>query len=63
MTAEEFLNDKYQNDLNSYQDNVESLIEFAKHHVAQALKEIYEQNEEILDKSFIINSYPLTNIK
>ena len=48
MTAEEFLNDKYQNDLNSYQDNVESLIEFAKHHVEQALKEVYEQNEEIL---------------
>lgn len=50
---------------------VENILEFilkerkayAELHVKAALKAVYEQNEEILDKTFIINAYPLTNIK
>lgn len=65
MTAEEFLEKQKYWDIDRLAkwEVEKAMIEFAKYHVEQALKEVYEQNEEILDKSFIINSYPLTNIK
>jgi hypothetical protein len=39
------------------------LIEFAKLHVTEALNEVYLQNEEILSKEIVMNSYSLNKIK
>lgn len=61
-TAEEFLKEKYQADLNSFQDNVEHLKEFAEMHVKAALKEARRIVEESNGES-ILNAYPLDNIK
>jgi hypothetical protein len=40
-----------------------SLITFAKLHVTEALNEVYLQNEEILSKEIVMNSYSLNKIK
>jgi|Laugresu1bdmlbsd_1035121.scaffolds.fasta_scaffold04663_3 hypothetical protein len=65
-----------ENNHDSHVDIEEMLIEFAKLHVEQALKEASEKGEigdgdfisdghyeKFIDKESILNSYPLTNIK
>ena len=76
-TAEEFLRKKYNNDFNSFSDNVESIIEFAKLHVDASKKEFLKYGfgrymEHAFDKyptrvpideDSISNVYPPENIK
>ena len=68
-TAEEFLTNKYKFDLNSFQDNVEHLKEFAELHVEAARKEFKMVFSEIDDvypfmkDDKLSDIYPLTNIK
>ena len=65
-TAEEFLTNKYEFDLNSFQDNVEHLKEFAELHVEACKKEI-QNKEKTFDfeglESITKNVYPLTLIQ
>ena len=76
-TAEEFLRDAIKNERDSHLDMVQLLIEFAQLHGAAIIKTISEQAdltdesyESIqegstceIDKSTILNAYPLKNIK
>ena len=78
-TAEEFIEqylrgDRVHDDINKVVDEeeaIEAMIEFAKLHVAQALKEASEDVEletygnfgNSVNKNSILNSYPLENIK
>lgn len=72
-TANEILKNKetYENDYPtvSISDAIEAMIEFAKLHVIEALKEASENViidghplEYELDKNSILNAYPLSNI-
>jgi hypothetical protein len=70
-TAEEFLEDNLSNPTKGWSEK-KRLIEFAKLHVEAALKsaDLRAENEipegfweDVDDKDFIINSYPLDNIK
>ena len=72
-TAEEFLKDSLTNPTKGWAER-KRLIEFAKLHVEAALKEVIENvkwKEQItmqglqvtINKSSILNAYPLTNIK
>ena len=75
MTAEKFLENWFNRKgyvaIDQADDIEESLIEFAKYHVEQALKEASKaaldkqnpDNRKYVSKKLIINSYPLTNIK
>jgi len=83
MTAEEFLDNKYSNKNDrppyGHVETEEFLIEFAKYHVQQALKEAAEKakmreeyyfNDEdkvetapFIDENSILNAYNLDNIK
>lgn len=69
-TAEEFI--EYQED--HYADKKWIMIEFARYHIKEALKQAYFKheintinghNEDVyeLDESSILNAYPLENIK
>jgi hypothetical protein len=62
-TAEEWLKNNYE--ANAINPNI--LIEFAKLHVTEALKQgadsAYLDSDCKMYKSIIINAYPLTNIK
>jgi len=83
-TAEEFLQDHHQishfyddktNNMVCFSDDVQkAMIEFAKFHVQEALKEASKTkveghfgsgkyNRDVADKDSILTSYPLTNIK
>lgn len=69
MTAEEFIKDAQQNPKKGWTTK-KMLIEFAKYHVEQALKEASEKViieghpfEYDLDEDSILNAYPLENIK
>ena len=67
-TAEEFM---YQNDiLNPHKKITQTMIEFAKLHVQQALESAAEKlpyddrlNQDIMVKQSILNAYPLEQIK
>ncbi len=67
-TAAEFINST---SYNSLVEQKEAMIEFAKMHVQEALKQVVENIEldiddfgsYIVDKKTIINAYPLDNIK
>ena len=68
-TAEEFLKQKESPYNGEYWNNI--LIEFAKLHVTEALKQASEKGYSLdwrnakceIDKQSILNSYPLTLIK
>ncbi len=73
MTAEEFLRQKpFINGMTRYDQQI-AMIEFAKLHVEQALKEASENadtiyrgdsfGDYIVDKDSILNAYPPENIK
>jgi hypothetical protein len=80
-TAEEFLDNRTETSKGlvdneiyiPFDDAIEAIIEFAKLHVEQALKEASENAEMKwvrftdhdyeIDKDSILNSYPLENIK
>ena len=66
LTAEEFY------DKSKHDSILDIMIDFAKLHVEQALKEASEKADtqtihcthiQIVDKNSILNSYPLENIK
>jgi len=71
-SAEEILK---HNESNAYYDQnseyrIKSMIEFAKLHVTEALKQASENAESyiqgesmVIDKDSILNAYPLENIK
>lgn len=68
-TAEEFLKD-YENITDHYADQeyygwklIEALQEFAKLHVEAALKEASKEFDSKTYSEFVLNAYPLTNIK
>jgi hypothetical protein len=74
LTAEEFLESQHEIVPNIKFDIRQVMIEFARMHVAAALKEASEKAdtqemgkgftaETVVDKDSILNSYPLTNIK
>jgi len=67
-SAYEFLKNKYEQDLNSFQDVVEHLKEFAKLHCTKQAKVINDECDNEIEKDFIdseliLNVYPLDNIK
>ena len=64
-TAEEFLTNKYEFDLNSFQDNVEHLKEFAKLHV-EKIKDLQQSKYYAGETGYIKKEEweeLLTNIK
>jgi hypothetical protein len=69
MTAEEFFFDysidyEYDNlSVNCKQEITYKAIEFAKYHVEQALKAASEEFNSKTYSEFVLDSYPLTNIK
>jgi len=68
ITAEEFIEEKYADVPYELKDITDLMIEFAKLHVTEALKEASEKAvglhcTDFVDKDSIINSYPLDNIK
>lgn len=76
-SAEEFLKEKYNSDLNSFQDNVENLKEFTKLHLEEQQKAILEKAEidyephwsgeqegsSYINRDSILNAYPIENVK
>ena len=71
FTISHFYNDKY-NRMSCFSDDVQkAMIEFAKLHVEEALKEASENAESYViggltsevERSSILNAYPLENIK
>jgi hypothetical protein len=65
MTAEEFLDANTSGIIDELKCK-ELMIEFAKYHVEQALKEIHDEFKESVDSNleeFINIRYPLENIK
>ena len=68
ITAEEFIEEKYADVPYELKDITDLMIEFAKLHVTEALKEASEKAvglhcTDFVDKDSIINSYPLDNFK
>ncbi len=71
-TANEILKNKetYENDYPtvSISDAIEAMIEFAKLHVKEALKEVLNNTEnwddcKVIPVEKVLNAYPLENIK
>ncbi len=67
MTAEEFLNKWITKPLD-YNDIENLMIEFARYHVEQALKEAEIRAQQtwgnsVIMKNSVLNAYPLENIK
>jgi hypothetical protein len=60
-TAESFYDKKDKNGLPMSFN--EKMIEFAKYHVEQALKAASEEFNSKAYSEFVLNAYPLTNIK
>ena len=63
IIAEEFFYKLYPDAYTEYCDIKNAMIEFAKLHTEQALKEASEQIGDYGERYLILNAYPLENIK
>lgn len=63
ITAEEFIKTKPVNGYGNLLNQKEAIIEFAKLHIEEALKQVSKKFDGEWNKNSILNAYSLENIK